>query len=170
MLTSRAVNPNGPVVVCPSPRVTCDDECCPTNYICSASAVCVPKPAPPPPGTVTISWYTDRYLGTPNLISVHGRGFAAGAAVSFLERWVTYGKNGSPEYHEMGVWGRNFSDVADFDFATGMQDCSRAGSPGGGTYGEPAVVSFLDWALLKTTEEIWVRTQRGGLCTAASQA
>ncbi len=159
------MNPNGPVDVCLYPRVTCDDICCPTNYICSASSVCVKKPPPPPPGSVSITWFTDR-VGTPNVIAVHGSGFAAGAAVSIIESWVTYTDHGTPEYHEFHVWSRNFSNVASFDYATGMQDCSRFGSPGGGNYGEPAVVQVMDWALLEITQRIPVRTQWGGLCTA----
>ncbi len=157
------VNPNDPV--CPSPRVTCDDVCCQFGYICSASFVCVKKPPPPPPGTLTVTWYTD-LLGNPNIMTVHGRGFANGAAVSITEDWVTYASNGAPEYNELAVWSKNFPAVADFDLSTVMQDCSRAGSPGGGTYGEPATIRAWDWALSKYTTEIQVRTQFGGLCTA----
>jgi len=159
------VNPNGPVLVCPSPRVTCDDVCCQTNYICSAAFVCVKKPPPPPPGTLTLTWYTDR-IGDPNMISIHGRGFAAGAAVSIVEDWVTYTSGGSLEYNEFHVWSRNFSGVADFDYGTGMQDCSKPGSPGGGAFGEPASVIVFDWALYKIVQTIPVRSQWGGLCTA----
>ncbi len=156
------------MLVCPSPRVKCDDVCCPTGYICSSTAVCVKKPAPPPPpppGNVILTWFTDR-VGTPNIISVHGSGFSQGASVAIVESWVTYTNTGSPQYHELHVWSKNFSSVASFDYSTGFQDCSRAGSPGAGTYGEPAKVIVWDWALLKTVQEIPVRTQVGYLCTA----
>ena len=159
------VNPNDPG--CPAGRVSCDDFCCSPGFICSSTFTCVkkpPPPPPPPPGTFSISWFTDR-IGSPNIISVHGSGFAAGAAVSLIESWVTHNSNGSPEYHEFHVWSKNFTSGPDFDYSTGYQDCSRLGSPGNGQYGEPAQILVMDWALGEFTYTIPVRTQWGYLCT-----
>ncbi len=64
------------------------------------------------------------------------------------------------------MWSKNFTATANFEWATGIQDCSRNGSPGAGAFGEPAKVIVWDWALGKKTYEIPVRTQVGGVCTA----
>lgn len=69
------------------------------------------------------------------------------------------------------LWSMSFPE-SDFDYAPGIQDCSRAGSPGAGQFGEPATVQTCDWAINPqggTTAAIpfiKVRTQFGGLCTA----
>ncbi|KAK3896881.1 hypothetical protein C8A05DRAFT_39572, partial [Staphylotrichum tortipilum] len=141
-----------PTPICRSPRVLCGEICCQADYICSKTIVCTKKPPPPLPGNFSLSWSPDR-LGHPNIIVLHGSGFAQGAAVSILEDWVTYidGDPNRPEYHESPVWSHDFSDVSDFTYSTGIQDCSKPGSPGGGAYGQPATIMVVDWALGKRT-------------------
>ncbi|KAK1757994.1 hypothetical protein QBC47DRAFT_458221 [Echria macrotheca] len=161
------LNPNGPSTPpCPAPRVLCDDICCQANYICSSTSfTCVKKPPPPPPGNLTISWMTDR-AGNPNIIVLHGRGFSQGAAVGITENWIQWEgtNNDIPGYASLTTWSHDFAGLVDFDYSTGIQDCGRAGSPGAGTFGEPADLHVLDWALMKTVVDIQVRAQFGGLC------
>ena len=101
-----------------------------------------------------------------NFIAIHGSGFAQGAAVDILEDWVSYDYGPSPAYHEDGNWYEDFAGQSNFDFETGIQDCSKLGSPGGGTYGEPAYMHVYDYALEKIVYTIPMRAQLGGLCTA----
>jgi len=166
VIERSAMNPNGPV--CSPPRISCSGDCCASNYICSAGT-CKPKPPPPPPpkpGNFSITYYEDR-ARHPGLIYIHGSGFTNGAAVTILEQYIDYSYN-PPAHAENTVWSMNFPNVANFDYGTGIQDCSRHDVPGFGAWGETAVLRVMDWALNKFTYEIPLRAQWGGLCTGAT--